>query len=293
MTRPLSKFALAALALLLCRPVPAAPALSAVLRDASRDRNFTVPTTAELAQAEQLFAALLAGSEAPELPEMAARLGFDLLQVAAPDARVMVEKADARRGRGLYAFRAGYLDTLQIPHAFKDEMTRDIGLALFAEGRFGAAAWNTVPRFYDQDGLRIDADMAHLEATYFNAFTRAVARARPQATVLQIHGFEQGKRKTGDAAAADLILSAGHAHPPESLRKRWQCLLRQTEVKATLYPETSRELGGTTNSQVAVLKSLGYAGFIHAEMSRPLRLALRDNALQRKNLLACLQETPQ
>lgn len=269
------------------------PTLPDVLRAASREGQFSPPSAAELERVEKLFLALAQGAATATLEKEAAALEMEFIRVSSPDAWVVRETAGARRGRGLFAFRDGGLQNqgvLQVPHSFKDEMTREIGLALFAEGRFAAAAWNTVPRHYQHDGQRIDADMAHLDRTYFMAFTRAMAQAYAGGTILQIHGFDQGKRKSTAAAEADLILSAGHQNPPEQLRRKWRCLSGQFGNKVALYPETARELGGTTNAQVAVLKAMGFDNFIHAEMSRPLRETLRDSSSARAQILGCLQE---
>jgi len=271
-----------------------APALPDVLHVASRDGRFVPPSTSELERAEALFAVLAAGRMNADAAALAAALDLDIVRVANPDAWVVRELPAARRGRGLYAFRASPdgRDTLQVPHGFRDEMTREIGLALFAEGHFAAAAWNTVPRRYDEAGSTVDADMAHISATYFNAFTRAVARVRGSENIVQIHGFDQGKRKSAAAGAADLILSAGHRQPPQRLREKWQCLVRHAPLlggAAALYPDSASELGGTTNAQLAALRDIGFDHFIHAEISRPLRLALRDDARRRAVLLDCLQ----
>lgn len=246
------------------------------------------PSADELERAARLFAALAKGSPPAQLESDAAALGLELVPVSQPDAWVLREKATEKRGRGLYAFRAGAGDILEVPHSFKDEMTREIGLALFAEGRFAMAAWNTVPRHYEENGQRVEADLAHLDHSYFMAFTRAVAETRPGSSILQLHGFDQGKRKSSAAADAELILSAGHRHPGERLRRKWQCLAGQFAGKVALYPETASELGGTTNAQAALLQGLGFDHFIHAEISRPLREALRDSSQLRGRLLACL-----
>lgn len=275
---------------LLATPLFAAPpALPDVLRAASRDGRFVRPSADELARASRLFGALAQGDRSAPLENDAAELDLELLRVSQPDAWVLREKATAKRGRGLYAFRAGGRDTLEVPHSFKDEMTREIGLALFAEGQFAAAAWNTVPRHYEENGRRVDADMAHLDQTYFMAFTRAVAATHAGDSILQIHGFDQGKRKSAAAADAELILSAGHGQPGERLRRQWQCLGARFGGKVALYPETARELGGTGNAQVAMLRGLRFDHFIHAEISRPLRETLRDSSRDRAQFLGCVQ----
>lgn len=285
-------FVAAAVAICHLPPALAAQPLADLLRTASRDGSFSPPETDELERARRLFAAILAGQSPETLQREAAALDLEIVRTAEPDALVVIEKAGARRGRGLFAFREGDGDTLEVPHSFKDEMTREIGLALFAEGRFAAAVWNTVPRYAEFGGNRVNTDMAHLDATYFMAFTQAVAARRPQRNILQIHGFDQRKRKNAEAREADLILSAGHRNPPEELRRHQRCLNGGAAWKTALYPESSPELGGTTNAQAGWLLSNGFDRFIHAEMSRPLRETLRQDGAARRQLLDCLQGRP-
>jgi hypothetical protein len=268
--------------------------LRSLLRQASSARVFSLPSATELAAVEQLFAQLLAGSSDPQSAKMqasASALGLDLKSVNG--FTVLMEKMDARRGRGFFAFRqAGMnksLDVLQVPHSFKDEMTRDIGLGLFAEGRFAAVAFNTVPRrFNDDNGQEVVADMAHITGTYFLALTQATAKVLGRGRTLQIHGFEQGKRKSALLADSDIILSAGHAGPPASLRQSRELLQQRLQRNVVLYGEGIKELGATTNVEAAALRALGYDNFIHVEMSRTMRAIMRDDAGARKQLLSSI-----
>lgn len=260
-----------------------APKVADLLRAASsRDGHFVEASSTALEASTRLFLGLAKNGPTAQAHADAAALEFEILRASAPASWVVQEKGSARQGRGFFVFRdAPGQGVLQVPHAFKDEMTRDIGLALFAEGQFAAAVWNTVPRNV--------ADMAHREHTHFQSFTRAVAQAWPSASVLQIHGFDQGKRKTQAGAAAELILSAGHGQPPAALRRQWNCLSRRLGRPVALYPESAQELGGTGNAQVGLLLSLGFKGFVHAEISRPLRESLRDDPALRGIFLNCLQ----
>lgn len=266
--------------------------LRSLLRQASRERIFILPGAAELAQAEQLFVQLLQGKLDPQSPKARAAanaLALDLQN--AGGLTVLAEQAGARRGRGFFAFRPGQnsQDVLQVPHSFKDEMTRDIGLSLFQEGHFAAVAFNTVPRrFPGANGQEVVADMAHIDGTYFLAFTRATARVLAQGRTVQIHGFDQGKRKSAALADTDVILSAGHAAPPASLRQSRAVLEKRLQRTVALYADGVRELGATTNVEAAALRALGYTQFIHVEMSRAMRSRMRDDAATRKIWLASI-----
>lgn len=264
--------------------------LPAALRAASRERRFVLPTEQELAQAEQLFAGLFQPKAklSPALQQSARALQMELLQIG--PVLALQEAAEARRGRGFYAFYPGRgRSVLQVPHSFKDEMTRDIGLALFAEGSFAAAAWNTVPRrFQDASGREVDADLAHIPGTWFTAFARASARVPGLQRTLQIHGFEQGKRKQASLATSDMILSATHAAPSARLRQDRQCLARALQLNVSLYGVDAKELGGTKNMQAAALRAVSGMEFVHVEMSRDLRSALREQSTLRAAWLRCL-----
>ncbi len=265
-----------------------AAAIAPRLAQAIRGGRYVTPDSDEFARAERLFDRLAAGS-----PPDALRAEMrELALVIERDGPLVIvrEREDALRGRGFYVFRHGARpDVLHVPHGFKDEMTRDIGLALFAEGDFAAAAWNTVPRRYERNGAQVDADFAHLPGSWFNAFVRATARAWPQGRSLQIHGFDADKRRSEAGAEAALILADGTAVPDDALRRQRDCLASRLGRGVALYPDDVRELGGTTNVQGRTLRGLGYGGFVHIELSRSLRLALRDDAGARANFLTCLQ----
>lgn len=272
---------------LLAASLPAA--LPDLLAEASRGGRYATPAPDETARAEALFGQLLAGKSPNTL---AAELSALALEVVPLDPKTLIvrESAGALRGRGFYVLRPGQSgETLLVPHAFKDLLTREIGLHLFAEGQFAAAAWNTVPRWTDESGGRLDADLAHLPDSYFTAFTRAVGRHSPKAQVLQIHGFEGGKRKSDAASGRDIIVSNGTQQSGSQIKAHARCLASTLRLDVGVYPDSVRELGGTTNVQGKALRELGHAGFVHLEMNAPLRRKLADDAPTRRAWLDCLQ----
>jgi hypothetical protein len=179
-----------------------------------------------------------------------------------------------------------------VPHGMKDYKTGRIGLRLFQEGGFSAGAWNTAPRYRKGGGARTDWDLAHLEDTFFTAFTRAFARARPAGRLIQVHGFAAEKRDTEAGASADLIVSpGGHALPPGFLALA-RCLEGSLALAVRVYPLEVRELGGTTNVSGRILRSLGHDGFVHLELAYPVRKRLLRDAPLRRDLIRCLEGTP-
>lgn len=242
----------------------------------------------EVKRAEALFLRLARGTDPAQLADEAKSLAVRIESVG--PYVIIREEENAKRGRGFFVLRSGARpDILLVPHGFKDEMTRAIGLNLFEQGSFAAAAWNTVPRDYLRNGVKVDADMAHLPTSWFTAFAVATASVWPQGQTLQIHGFEQAKRKSMAAAQTDMILSNGTRTPGAQLMQQQKCLAETLGRPVQLYSDSFRELGGTTNVQAAALRERGYQGFVHMELSRSLRLALRDEAHSRTALLKCMQ----
>lgn len=231
---------------------------------------------------------MLRGEADDELGPRWQALGFELAR-AGDDIRV-VEDGDG--SGGLYVVRSGetWPMAIQAPHRFFDRHTGTIADRLFAEGRFAAAAWNTVPRrSRNADGERVVRDLAHRRDSYFNAFTRAFGRARPHGLVVQLHGFARSKRRTSAGRTADLILSDATRVPGPAVRAAAACFEREMQAVVRVYPTDVRELGGITNANAGALRELGLPGrFLHVEMSPEVRRRLRDEARARERFTGCL-----
>ncbi len=267
--------------------------IGTLLRQASRDGVYRHPDDRELRQAEELFVRTLKGESAVDLKEGWGKLNFELLEVAEGKEQFILlrERKEYKSGRGFYLLRRGGLPLmLQMPHSFKDEQTRRIGLDMALEGRCMVAAWNTVPRWYEENGSRVDADLAHMDGTYFTALTRAFLRVSPRGTVAQLHGFEGGKRKSRRGADADVIVSSGTKNATAGVRKAAACLGAKSDAKVLVYPDNVRELGATTNVIGRLMADSGSSRFIHLEMSNEFRSGLRKNASLRASLNRCLEE---
>lgn len=283
---------MAAIALLAASALPAhaEDPLRAALMKASQGGHYAQPTSDAWRAAREMYGVLLAAPHKPLQDAVLQRLGLHMDVVRGQASFVVLqEKAENRRGRGFVALRqqAGSALMLQMPHSFKDELTRDIGLQLFTEGRAAAAVWNTVPRRYVRGGAEVNADMAHLQNTDFLALSEAWSASRPDSVILQLHGFSQDKRRSRAAAKADAILSSGGEPTPELMRMA-RCLRRSLVPTLRVYPSEVDELGGTTNTIGQALRARGYRGFIHLELSRPLREQLFADVSARRALLECL-----
>ncbi|MFZ4745080.1 MAG: hypothetical protein ACOYL0_15860 [Limnohabitans sp.] len=286
------KIKLGAFLLASCLSFPACANWVQQLSLASSKKHFIQPSADEAVRAQVLFLRLLKNDNSEEVKSSWAALGFDLVNDAESGLTLLIEQPTQRRGRGFFAFRKAKASALQIPHSFKDEMTREIGITLFQKGSFSAAAWNTVPRNFILNGVSIDADMAHLTDTYFIAFSRAFAQLYPQGNILQLHGFEQGKRRNEAAKEAAAILSNGTRIPPPVLRDIATCLAKGTGANILSYPYDVHELGATTNTIAAALRQEGFDKFFHLEMSRDFRTELQKNVALQKMLLHCFTSAP-
>lgn len=262
----------------------AADPLEAWTDDGGARAEYRAPDAAALRAAERQFAAELAG-RAGEWKALG------LQREAAAEGPALREPAGERRGLGVYGFaarpRRDWL--IQAPHSRDDLHTGRLARLAYAESGARAAMWNSVRRHTPIAGASGEADMAHLDDSYWQALTRAFATAYPQGRVIQWHGFDGDKRKSAAAQDLDLIVSAGQATPPPWVRTAAACLKTGLgPFRAGLYPDDVAELGGTTNAQGRLLRGLGHSGFIHLEMSLPLRETLvRDGELRRR-LLDCL-----
>ena len=278
--------------------------ISEMLASAGQHAAFIVPSAAQLAQATDLFEQMLKGSPPASLRTAWQQLGFGLTTQTIGHETWWVLQDQRQQGGGFYVFRHDadpWPVALQAPHSFHDLRTRELALLLMQEGRFAAAAWNTVHRYSmrdhaqqgGEDADRADAnaaDMAHTDASYFQAFTRAFARRYPHGAILQLHGFSQQKRKTEAGRSADMVLSNGSRSVSSSLLQLNRCFQQQFIGVSRLFPMEIDELGATTNRNASMLRAMGFTGFVHVEMSAPLRKKLVEIKFLRERMLSCVRE---
>lgn len=248
-----------------------------LVQAASKDGRLVTASAEELEEVRRLFYRTFSAKDPMKLADDWAKVQMELVSVADPQDKqerllVIREAADARRGRGIYMIRpqARFKYALQMPHSFYDRYTREIGLHLFQQSSLTAAAWNTIDR--------TQVDVAHVRLHYFNSFTTAFTDTNPSGVVIQLHGFAQHKR-TPDALHADCIVSDGTRNPPAWVGQIAQMLDKRFEEYPTLlFPVQVDDLGATTNRQAKLIYGNSTASFLHVEMSRPLRNALRRRA---------------
>lgn len=240
---------------------------------------------ASYAQAEEAFAKL-AKSDAASLPA-----SFTINPVDEPYQGLLIHELEQScRGGGTYLLRTlPYQVPLLIsaPHRGSDRLTGTIALQLFLEGEATAAAWNSVPRRSGCDGK---SDLARLRRHPFTAFTVAFARTHPNGRIVQVHGFDPVRRDTWEGRAASMILSSGTDRVSADVQAVAECLryhFRDDQV--AIYPIDVRELGARRNAQGKSLRSIGFDGFVHVELSLDLRRRLSGDRQLRSRFAQCLE----
>jgi len=247
---------------------------------AARDGHYLTPGSIELQQVTELFRQELQPGAPAQLSQAWQALGWErtTLELAGNTCRVVHESVARREGRGFYLFcpQTDSRSALQAPHAFKDLHTGRIALALARAARFRVVAWNTVPRYSEDEQGRHSADMAHLPESYFTALTRALATDTAIEHVIQLHGFSRRKRK-GNGREAHIILSNGTRRPDRPVFELAARLQQALAADTRVYPYDISELGALTNRQGQVLREAGNDGFIHIELSAEMRTRLRKD----------------
>jgi hypothetical protein len=253
---------------------------------ARRDGKYKPLERDEIKQLEALFKRTLSGKERVEdLAREWARCRFDLIahKEAGINLLILRETPGHKTGRGFYVFRTDKSHPIayEAPHGWDDLHTGPIALRLFVQSTAVAGAWNTVGR--------ASGDLAHLPSSCFQAFTSAFAATYPRGVVVQLHGFDNTRRKSKAAQEADMVVSNGTRRPASWVVAAARRLKADVSANVKLYPSDVTELGATTNAQGELLRGLGHEGFLHVEMSLALRKRLREEAKLREAFIKAVQ----
>lgn len=201
------------------------------------------------------------------------------------------EQRGGQNGLGSYLLRSSLHDwvLLEAPHSDDDLYTGRIVRNLFLTGYFAGAGFNSLSRWSVDRQARY-GDFARREDTAFAAFAVAFLAEHPGGTVVQIHGFDAEKRGEASFADADIVVSDGtDATGPRTHAFR-DCLDRLLPGRVLLYPEDTRELGGTRNATGQIVRQ-GGGYFLHLELSLNLRSRLRRDSALTDGFSACLDGT--
>jgi hypothetical protein len=249
--------------------------------------GIAVSGPAGMAASERLFGALLAGDDVD--PSQAG-----LVERRAPaewDGTVLAEPEGQCEGRGIYLLRSGQTQPLAItaPHRGSDLHTGTLAARLFLESRAAAAAWNSAPRNPSPTCPHAQ-DLAKAADHPFTAFALSFARRYPGGRIVQLHGFDRGKRSSAATGDAAMIVSNGTMTPDPSLLDLADCLSVVLDPAPVLvFPYEAKELGALKNAQGEALRAEGFSGFVHLEMSADLRQRLVDDQPLRGRFASCLQ----
>ncbi|MCB1984068.1 MAG: hypothetical protein H6936_17580 [Burkholderiales bacterium] len=272
--------------------IASASEIRVMLYEAQQEGSYVPADVIELEKAESLFYRTFQGENAEMLRNEWNSIGFDLIELREKGINywVIQEKNNRKEGRGFYLFRinSNSMTTIQAPHSFKDLRTREIAFDLVLKSDYVAAAWNTVPRSYVKNGVTVDADMAHLDQTFYLVFSRAFAQHFAQGNLVQLHGYAVEKRTTTAGKASELILSSGTSTPTSVLMQTVDCMKQKVSTKSLVYPYEVTELGATTNTIGAALREIGHEGFMHIEINRDVRERLLTEKKLQNNFNRCL-----
>lgn len=234
--------------------------------------------TENIEKATALFGKLLSGSLTKE--DIAQWEALDFKAYKQGSFLIIQEKEDKRRGRGLYVVRpGGKAFFLQAPHHPSDTYTGLITAIMFEENSFLVGAWSTAHRNC--------VDVAHVQSSYFNAMTKAYAQHAAGASILQLHAFDGASRDM----STSYIMSSTLKTPPEAFLTKAKCLkdATQPEFIGAVFPTDVAILGGTTNENARLFRSISSGIFVHLETNFNFRKTLLNNKQMRDHIVGCIQ----
>ncbi|MCB1053234.1 MAG: hypothetical protein KDC71_21720 [Acidobacteria bacterium] len=193
----------------------------------------------------------------------------------------------SQSGWGWFAFNPNSDGpVLVVPHAFYDRQTAELGLQLFATGRFRAIAINTAHRSSGPN-----QDWARLDVSPLLTWTHVLAQDSGPVLFMQIHGFSMDKHPDLKRDKLAMVLSSGS----EETRTQCACVyerLVQHGFPAALYGWNAFELGGSKNAQYKALQALPHTYFVHLEIGDALRKQLIQSEPLRGQLIDSLRCHP-
>ncbi len=264
-----------------------------LLRPLTDAGGFLTPSKSEAAGARRMFTSALTGLDAAAIAAVSQEYGLEARMVSESDWRGLrlTEPVNSCEGRGAYLLRdeANAIPVaLMAPHRGADRWTGNIAAQLFDEHPFAAAAWNSAPRRSTGE-CKASGDVTRVKNHFFTSFSLAFASRFPHGRVVQLHGFEHRLRTSKSGSQADVILSNGSETPDDGLLGLAECLVNALPLhRISVFPFDTQELGALQNKQGQALRSAGFGGFVHIEISRELRKALTQDVALRASLAKCL-----
>ena len=220
---------------------------------------------------------------------------YDVTLQAQADQPVSVLRSKPELGWGVVSIDHSAKSSmlLQVPHRYFDTYTADIAEHWLNTGRFKLAIVNTVHRYGGKNREpAVNSDFSTAPNSAFIAATQAFITTYKQPLILQLHGYSKANRRTFEGQQADVILSHGANLPMPyltKLTKAAECISSEMSYQVKVFPKGVAELGGTKNVIGRELRKLGhFQQFIHIELSKEVRIALRKDRPLAELLLNCI-----
>jgi hypothetical protein len=190
---------------------------------------------------------------------------------------ILFEGGSTWRGTGVYAFRTGTDRrevVLQAPHSYYDIHTGEITETIFRQTDARAFFFNTLHRYRGATRLLAGnethpSDLSHDTTSYFQAILTEYLTHRPNALVVQLHGYDRDSlrdRRIG------LVLSDGSDDPADHVHSVGGRLEGTVDDwKVAIYGEGTDDYGATANAQGQWIRRFDHGRFLHVEMLREVR----------------------
>ena len=170
---------------------------------------------------------------------------------------------------------------LQAPHVWSDTDTGSILKKLSKKINPRVSFKNSVHRNYlplDKKNKGVNFDLGKRKNSILVLLSKIFVKDYPYGSVIQIHGFENSKRKTIKGRNADLIISSGSFSPSKRAKTLTRCLKDgHRGLQVYTFPTEVTELGGTKNVLSKLSTAKNKSPFIHIEMSKKYRNLLLSN----------------
>lgn len=173
---------------------------------------------------------------------------------------------------------------ISIPHRFFDTHTFEIGKQIY-NAHCQLMLSNTHHR-HSESADKQSMDYSKRHDSLHNSAILAFQSLHKDAKVIQLHGFNQTKRKSDLAKQADFIVSQGKKG--NVVKQQLTLCLSKISRNSYFYPEQVQELGGTKN----VLHTLNLTpfSFIHIEISKPMRERLIKESHTMSQFSECINQ---
>ncbi len=247
-------------------------------------------TLREVARKLTLAAPSCDRAVAAEAESMLRGLGMELQlhQDGTTSFWLLREVPGIHQGRGVYLWRCGQATDVivQAPHSFFDLKTGRLGRELFRDLEARVLMLNTLHRYKSRKGetpndAEHPADVAHNDASLYQAVTVGILEAAPRSLFVQLHGFEAANR------GLDVLLSDGRPDGQimaPAMLASWQ----PEKLVVAVYGPGQPKLGGLTNVQGRAIRARS-GRFLHVEMSPTVRSRLIEDTLFRRPFAEALR----